>query len=270
MLASDILDLRTKPVPDEINRKLNYREYPIDLDSQYNAERLVDIRTFGLAGDNFYYRRDNPPYFRRIDSSIEQLYLRETVAGLLGQVNADLAPLDLEIYVFDAFRPIEIQNYMHDRWFPEYLLERNPELSQQDLFAEVEKYWAKGSSNGHEIDPRSPPPHSTGAAIDLTIRSRVRGDHLFMGTIFDDVSKLSHTAFYEGPDGNLPGFSEEEAARNRRLLYWIMVRRGFVNNPTEWWHFSWGDQMWAKISGKPTALYSNATLNMRSTETPKK
>ena len=49
--------------------------------------------------------------------------------------------------------------------------------------------------------------------------------------------------------------SDEEARANRRILYWVMAEAGFANNPTEWWHYSWGDQMWAKLRGEPAALY---------------
>jgi D-alanyl-D-alanine dipeptidase len=251
---------RAKAIPDQISSKLGYRKHPVDLSSVHsrNNESLVDIRAFRIAGDNFYYRVDNPPYFRRIDSSIIGLYLRKSVASLLAGINDSLAAIGLELYVFDAFRPIQVQNYMHDVWFPQYLLERTPNLTPEELQIEVEKYWAKGA-DGDEIDPYSPPPHSTGAAVDLTIRSSVRGDHLFMGSIFDDVSQVAHTAHYEKLRWDSLGFSDVEAAQNRRLLFWLMREHGFVNNPTEWWHFSWGDQMWAKIGGMKAALYSFAT-----------
>ena len=49
--------------------------------------------------------------------------------------------------------------------------------------------------------------------------------------------------------------SDEEARTNRRLLYWVMTEAGFANNPTEWWHYSWGDQLWARLMGRPHAHY---------------
>jgi hypothetical protein len=35
------------------------------------------------------------------------------------------------------------------------------------------------------------------------------------------------------------------ARRNRDLLAEVMVGAGFVNYPTEWWHWSFGDRCWA-------------------------
>ena len=51
----------------------------------------------------------------------------------------------------------------------------------------------------------------------------------------------------------------EEARANRRLLHWLMVAEGFAGHPDEWWHFSYGDQLWAKLSGAPAALYGEAS-----------
>ncbi|MEA1973540.1 MAG: M15 family metallopeptidase, partial [Candidatus Cloacimonadota bacterium] len=50
--------------------------------------------------------------------------------------------------------------------------------------------------------------------------------------------------------------SEEEALKNRRILYWAMIEEGFENYPDEWWHYSFGDQMWAMLYGNSDAYYS--------------
>lgn len=34
-----------------------------------------------------------------------------------------------------------------------------------------------------------------------------------------------------------------------------MTEEGFVNYPAEWWHFSYGDKMWAAYSYKKYAFY---------------
>jgi D-alanyl-D-alanine dipeptidase len=40
-----------------------------------------------------------------------------------------------------------------------------------------------------------------------------------------------------------------------------MVEEGFAGHPDEWWHFSWGDQMWAALTGAPHAFYSAAPIS---------
>jgi D-alanyl-D-alanine dipeptidase len=39
-----------------------------------------------------------------------------------------------------------------------------------------------------------------------------------------------------------------------------MTDAGFANYPNEWWHFSWGDQMWAKMAGERAAHYGLAPM----------
>jgi D-alanyl-D-alanine dipeptidase len=34
-----------------------------------------------------------------------------------------------------------------------------------------------------------------------------------------------------------------------------MAAGGFAQHPNEWWHFSWGDQLWADRTGEPIAHY---------------
>jgi len=80
-----------------------------------------------------------------------------------------------------------------------------------------------------------------------------------MGSIFDDVTALAHTDHFEHK-GTVASYSDAEAQANRRVLYWTMTEEGFVNYPNEWWHFCWGDQMWAKISGVPAAHYGIAPI----------
>jgi D-alanyl-D-alanine dipeptidase len=242
--------------------RAGYRSHAIDPDDPRGRDPMTDIRTAGIAGENYYFSLHNPPYHERIAGSVPELLLRAPLVAALARVNGRLAEYDLELWVFDAWRPIAVQNHFHDVWMPAFLRRQNPALEGAALMTEVERYWARGAADG-QIDPLSPPPHATGAAVDLTIRRR-NGAHLFMGSIFDDVTAISNTAALE--EAPALSFSDVEARHNRRLLYWLMVKEGFVNNPTEWWHFSCGDQMWARISGAPRAYYSTAPAWVRNPE----
>jgi zinc D-Ala-D-Ala dipeptidase len=247
----DLQQLRDSPIPTEaveLGAARGYRSLPIDVSREAHTEPLVDVRQFGLAGENFYASSRNPPYYHAIPGAIDRLLLREGVAKRLQAINARLAPADLELWLFDAWRPQAVQIYFHDHWFPAELKRRNPALTGQDLLAEVERYWAAPSTGDD-----APSPHSTGGAVDLTIRWR-GGGHLWMGSLFDDASEIAHTAHLESASDTF-SFSADEARANRRLLYWLMTEAGFAANPSEWWHFSYGDQMWAKLIGAPAALY---------------
>ncbi len=251
-MRGDILRFRSHPVPSSAEaqeRKAGYRqEVPIDAGGALNAERCIDARSLGFAGANHYDCEFNPPYHHRIPGAIAGLYVRRSVATKLREINAALSVIGLEVYLFDAWRPQAVQRYFHDEWFPEWLSGRRPGLAGAALQEEVEKYWAKPSDG-----PGSPSPHSTGGAVDLTLIHGGTHQPLYMGGIFDDVTSTAWTDALEQSEP--ASMSEEEARANRRLLYWVMTEAGFANNPTEWWHFSWGDQMWAKLNGQPVALY---------------
>lgn len=244
--------LRERAMPAEavaLGSAGGYREIAIAFDDAANSEPLVDAAEFGLSGANFYASAHNPPYYHAIPGAIDRLLLRKNVGERLTRVNTRLSEASLELWLFDAWRPQAVQIYFHDHWFPAELRRRKPELSAEDLLAEVETYWAAPSQGDG-----APSPHSTGGAVDLTIRWR-NGDPLWMGSLFDDASTIAHTARFESACGEAFSFSDDEARANRRLLYWLMREAGFAANPSEWWHFSYGDQMWAKLAGAPAALY---------------
>jgi D-alanyl-D-alanine dipeptidase len=218
-------------------------------------EALCAAGDVGLAGENFYHSPRNPPYWRRIEGSTPQLLLRQSVAAKLARVNARLAPVGLELYLFDAWRPRAVQAYFHDVWMPEELRRRGSALTGDALTAEIERYWAAPSG-----DENSPAPHATGAATDLTLRWK-DGEMLWMGSLFDDVTALANRDRFENLDKGSFSFSDEEARANRRLLHWLMTEEGFAGHPDEWWHFSWGDQLWAALTGAPAAHYGLAVTS---------
>lgn len=250
-------NLRQKPIPDLAplqERKQNYRAHPIDKASALHDEKVVEILDYGIEGENYYIRSDNPPYYEAAPGAIEKLFLRESVAIWLRKVDQRLREIGLRVHVYDAIRPLAVQAYFHDVWMPRRVRERYPNFSEQETLAEVEKYWAAPTTSQD-----SPAPHSTGGAVDLTIRKVRNGEPLYMGSIFDDATELAHTDHFERTAQDALGrFSDAEARQNRRLLYWLMTGEGFANNPHEWWHFSWGDQMWAKLTGAKTAVFGPA------------
>jgi len=242
--------LRERPIPDQTGLRRvrpGFRAHPLDRTSEFFGEPLVDVRGHGIAGENFYHAERNPPYWRRIDGSIPELFLRKGVLERLRRVNVRLSANGLELFLFDAWRPKAVQTYFHDVWMPGELKARRPELSGDALIREVENYWAAPT-----VNEDSPAPHATGAATDLTLHW-IGGELLWMGSLFDDVTKIAHRDHFER-DLEMC-FSDEEARANRRLLHWVMVEEGFIGHPDEWWHFSYGDQLWARLGGHAAAIY---------------
>ncbi len=251
-------DLRTRPIGDQAGARAARRGFrtriPLSRGCALFAEAVVEARDAGLKGENFYAGNRNPPYWQKIEGAVEKLWLRKSVAEKLARVNARAGAVGLELFLFDAWRPRAVQAYFHDVWMPRELQRRDPTLNGAALTEEVERYWAAPSDSAD-----SPAPHATASAVDLTLRWK-DGECLWMGSLFDDVTGLAHRDRFEELAAENFSFSDSEARANRRLLHWLMIEEGFAGHPDEWWHFSWGDQMWAALTGAPAAHYGLAAI----------
>ena len=165
----------------------------------------------------------------------------------------------LQLALFDAWRPISVQKFMFDYSINETCKSRGIDINDNssketitEIIEEVGRFWAKPSSN-----PATPPPHSTGAAIDLTLAD-LSGNPLDLGGEIDFIGDKSRPNFYE-EDSLKSTFSNHHVFHNRRsLLFSVMEKSGFVQHPNEWWHFSYGDQLWSLFSKKNLAIYGSA------------
>ena len=188
--------------------------------------------------------------------------LRSGVATALQQAAALLAARqsNWRLRLFDALRPNRVQAFMVWREFqrqagaaglslaacgnPDQVAQRLPAVYEL-LAPRVFEFWSEPSE-----DPASPPLHSTGGAVDLTLVDAA-GQEADMGCPIDEV----------GPRAYPDHFVQASAARlqacheRRRLLNEVMSAAGFSRHPNEWWHFSLGDQLWAWQRGMPAAIY---------------
>jgi len=165
--------------------------------------------------------------------------------------------------LFDAYRPVAVQAFMVWREFrlqaeragqslapyrdPAELQAHAPELYRR-LAARVFEFWGVPSD-----DPRTPPPHSTGAAVDLTLLD-ASGHEVDMGCPIDETTARAY------PDHFAQATAPQSRAchEHRMLLNQVMSAAGFMRHANEWWHFSCGDQMWAWAAGEPVAIYGRA------------
>ncbi|MGF1516294.1 MAG: M15 family metallopeptidase [Nodosilinea sp.] len=166
--------------------------------------------------------------------------------------------------IFDAFRPLAVQRFMVEHTFLEQVRARGwsgdaltPD-QRETVMAEVVQFWAVPSD-----DPATPPPHSTGAAVDITLVT-ASGAVVDMGSPIDEVSARSHPDHF-APSGIPP---EQACHAHRTLLNQVMESAGFRRHPQEWWHFSLGDQLWAWLrrqesgSDKFLAHYGRASVDL--------
>lgn len=142
---------------------------------------------------------------------------------------------DWTFRIFDAYRPNAIQAFMVAHEFMTLSGGRRPEElsfeAAQPLWEKTFRIWAEPSE-----DSASPPPHATGAALDLTLSSR-EGEDIAMGSPIDENSDRSLPDYFRQKDPTVHA--------HRLTLLEVMQSAGFERHPEEWWHFSLGDQMWA-------------------------
>ena len=222
-----------------------WNEIPIE----ENKDKLIAIpNCFKFISPHPYYDL-GAPYKGK--GSIWKL--REGVVKRLIKVNDFLKLKNNSFYllIYDSWRPVEVQEFMFNRAFSSEFkkLDLDPSVKNMELYhlvkKKVEKFWAYPS-----FDERCPPPHSTGGALDITLADKY-GNIIDMGSDIDQMDEKSKPDFYK----NIK--SDEAIIWNdrRNLLKEIMVKHEFVQHPNEWWHFSYGDQLWAWKNKKPYALY---------------
>lgn len=184
-------------------------------------------------------------------------------ALLRGQEALQVLRPGWRIKLFDAWRPVTVQAFMVWREFglqaerhgqsldgyadPADLERRDPALYRL-LAATVFDFWGVPSD-----DPRTPPPHSTGAALDVTLQDGA-GREVDMGCPIDETTARAYPDHYAT---TTPPETRAFHAR-RSLLNEVMSEAGFARHANEWWHFSLGDQMWAWTRGEATAIYGRA------------
>ena len=165
-------------------------------------------------------------------------YLRSEVVNRLHVVKEKLNALKAgyQLKIFDAYRPIAVQKYM---------IEYDTARYSKEI---ADKFWSPISDDV----ALSPPPHSTGGALDLTIVNE-QGLELDMGTKIDE--------FVEATLSDFDALSST-CRDNRALLLEVMNYAGFSRLPTEWWHFSYGDQIWALDKSDNNALHVEAKYGL--------
>lgn len=179
-----------------------------------------------------------PIYFQNgLVDALPEIWVRKGVYGRLVTAAKALPP-GYRLVLLDGWRPKNIQQFLFDNVRREIALE-NPSLPDAEIDRITLLYAARPSD-----DPVCPSPHITGGAIDVTL-SDENGTILDMGGAFDEASERSWTTT------KVPA----AAAERRQHLLTAMRHAGFTNLPSEWWHFDYGNWLWAWYRKQPSALF---------------
>ena len=178
---------------------------------------------------------------------------------LMAQQRLQQQQPDLQLAIFDAWRPIAVQRYMVAYAIGEECERRGLNRADpaqatavQAVVDDVGRFWAP------QFQSAMPPPHSTGAAVDLTLANRTTGQPLDMGGAIDAIGEISHPDHYGEAAKQHPESEQAVWHERRELLRQVMHAAGFEQHPNEWWHFSHGDQLWAWRCGAERAIYAGA------------
>ncbi len=198
-----------------------------------NGDKLTNLKDFpDLKKDR-----------RKSSTSNPYSCLRMSVAYKLLDAQGDL-PDGIRFLIIEGYRPLTLQKKYFDEYWNK-LKTLHSDWSDKELYREASKYVSPS-----EIVPA----HSTGGAVDLTLCDEY-GIELDLGTSINTNPEESHNACFTAAEN-----ISDKAKGNRRILIDAMTRRGFVNYPTEWWHWSYGDRYWAHATGQDHALFGSINL----------
>ena len=183
---------------------------------------LVDVRKLdkSIFISLMYARADN---FTGsvLYGDLREAYLHPQAAEALVKAQRRLKALrpDLSLKVYDAARPMTIQQRMWDK------VKNTPK-----------DFYVSNPAHGGGL-------HNYGLAVDITLCD-LRGDSLPMGTRVDAMTPLSHI----DREAELVAARRisRQAQLNRKLLRSVMQFAGFRPLRTEWWHFNFRTRAQAK------------------------
>ncbi len=203
-----------------------------------NAEDWVDLRQ-----QNNIILGPSP----EIPNNQDYTFLRKTVYEKLKHAQTKLPP-GYHFCLYEGYRSLALQKMLFDTQYAN-VKKRHPSWAEKDIFLETTKLV---SPVINQDKTQNIPPHSTGAAIDVYLIDD-KGQAFDMGIhpkdwMEDDDARLSITDSI---------FITPEATKNRKIMSAVLSSVGFVNYPTEYWHWSYGDRYWAYMKNQTHAIYSN-------------
>jgi D-alanyl-D-alanine dipeptidase len=217
-----------------------------------NGDELLELPAALLRLEPHPYRELGAPYGSngcpfRLRSGVVQRLLQ--AQGLLRQRQEGV-----QLAIFDGWRPLAVQRFMVEWAYGQECRQRglDPHEPGPDTDAvrrAVGRFWAPPSD-----DPATPPPHSTGAAVDLTLAT-LEGEPLDMGGAIDAIGPQSEPNHHAAAAAADPNGAPARWHRRRQLLAEVLAEVGLARHPNEWWHLSPGDQLWAWRCGEARAHY---------------
>lgn len=169
------------------------------------------------------------------------VYVRSELATRLQAASSALDD-KYQLVIRAGHRPVEVQRRILIDCADDYKQD-NPEVSDEEALEHAREFVS---------DPDlTLPPHVCGAAVDVDVLDTITGKLLDFGSKLNDDTEKSFLYY--------PNLTDEQK-NNRLMLVTVMLDAGLASCMPEWWHFSYGDQIWAWFYGETNSLYSPVDL----------
>jgi len=200
-----------------------------------------------LSEPDYIIEIENPVRLSRVDEKDGIFFndrytsdrrMRTYVYELLKRANAAL-PAGYNIVVYEGYRSkadqIKVWHQIIEQRKKEYPhMDENSEEFITMCNLVVANPYRQGSG------------HQSGAAVDISLVNG-SGVEYDMGGI---VRGFGEEAPFYSP------IISDEARKNRLILKNAVEGAGLVCYPTEWWHYSFGDRLWARVTGSKLAIFA--------------
>jgi D-alanyl-D-alanine dipeptidase len=201
---------------------------------QDNGEPLIDalakLKRSEIHPDRKDYKKTAP----------HRYHGRASLVNMLREAEKKL-PRGYRFMLWGIYRSMEEQIKIYEEVTKSFK-EKNPQWPYNILRRQVNRFV-------HPPDIKTPPGHSTGGAVDLSLIGP-DGESLNMTAPYDSQSEDRRLVA-----ATFSPYLEEPSRKNRKILINAMNSAGFTNYGGEWWHWSYGDSCWAWRLKRKTAIY---------------
>jgi D-alanyl-D-alanine dipeptidase len=168
--------------------------------------------------------------------------IREAVYEKIERISRLLTDMDKRLIIRSAWRSFEHQQLPWDRNY-EISHNQNPEKSADEIKRIALEFTA----------PREGSMHSTGGAVDALIYDLENQRVMDFGTNSGFKLDLNRKCYPLHPD------ISPEAKKNRKTLMELFENEDFVCDLTEYWHFDYGNAIWAIEKNRASSKYGIVT-----------
>jgi D-alanyl-D-alanine dipeptidase len=223
--------------------KQSFEDDPDALGCANETSPLVRVNAKGQLGlEPVWERSDGHPegYLYKDhmaeNPGYDAVFLRQEVANRLYKA-ADSLPPNLRLVLCAGHRPLAVQTKQLQALVQKHLSE-NEQATPEDALV-----FARTYVDDPEIKL---PSHCCGTAVDVELFDTSQDTLVDFGCPINTESEQAHL--------HTSSISMQQK-NNRLLLLKTMMAAGFAPTYVEWWHFSYGDTIWAYFYDQPRSLY---------------